>query len=271
MRVILKLKAKASVSQKLFYQKYYSSTNGWFYKKVSSLHDKAGIKFFCFSNLIGIKEEKIELNEIYTVIFSFAEPDTAYKFVTSLGLGENIGLGEFQFELVKTKFDKLVIKENMILETPTIIVVEENIKTKEGKSKRKSINYLEEQKKYIDLLEKNILHKYNLLTSEDSSKKYVMKDREGHLFDNIEINPITYTKKVKEDKGQNKGHFAIPVLRKEGSNNFIPFYGNKLEFKIGKITEEQKIILSKVIDAGFGMYNSYGMGFIIERRGHQQK
>jgi len=261
-RVILKLEAKVSVSQKEAYEKYYSSTNAWFYNKVPSLHDFNGIKHFCFSNLIGVKNEKIKEGKKYSVIFSFSNSDIAYKFVTSLELGEIITLGELKFSLFSTKFDKIDVNQGDILETPTIIVVEENLNNKNNKYKKKSIDYLKEPNKYLELLEKNILHKYNNLTK-NNSKKFILNT---NLFKNINISPITYNKNIKFDKGQNKGHFAIPIIRKKSSNSIIPFYGNKLRFTIGEINDKQKDILNTVIDSGFGIHNSYGMGFIIKKK-----
>jgi len=271
MRVILKLRSKTTILQKGGYEKYYSSTNAWFYKKLnkSELHNKNGLKYFCFSNLIGINNEKVELDKIYSIIFSFAQSDTAYTFVTSLELGEIIDLGAFNFELVKVKFDKLIIQNNMILETPTIIEVQENINKndKTKKPKIRSIDFLKEHDKFLDLLTKNILRKYNeLKLNSDNKSKFNLK--EGNLFDNIDIKPIEYNNKKIDKlklKGQDRGHFAIPVLRNKQTNKLIPFYGNKLQFIIREITDEQKDILNTVVDAGFGGHNSYGMGFIIKK------
>ncbi|MCK5025374.1 MAG: hypothetical protein KAS15_02200 [Nanoarchaeota archaeon] len=64
MRITLTLKALGDVSQKDAFPKYYPAMQGFVYDKLknsvfSDLHDKKGFKNFCFSNLIGVRNNKV--------------------------------------------------------------------------------------------------------------------------------------------------------------------------------------------------------------------
>lgn len=262
MRVILKLKSLSDTDQKIANLKYFSAMNSWIYKKINlpKLHSSSSFKFFCFSNIIGIKDQKTTKGSFYSIIISFTDVKVAYKFVTSLELGEKINLGEYNFELASSKFDKLEVTNNCILETPTIIEITEKRKNSKKELKPYSIDYLKEPELFKKLLAKNIIRKYNSFKSLNN-KDFKIIPEDYNLFKNINIEPIKLSKDNSK-KNQNKGHLCI---LQQFKNKKFSFIGNKLKFVIHNISAEQKNIFNIVIDSGFGIHNTYGMGFIIKK------
>ena len=128
-----------------------------------------------------------------------------------------------------------------MIETTGIIVVTEHLK---NSNKTKSLDFLkeDENERYLQLLKKNIIRKYNTFNGKEVNENY-------DLWKNMVIAPIM------------RGKYSVYC---EPLNfNFI---GNKIRFKLGKMTIMQRDILNFAFDAGFGVYCSYGMGFMVEKK-----
>lgn len=251
MRITLYLKSLKDVSQKETFAKYHSALNSWFYHKLDEsknykfLHDKKSFKFFCFSNLIGVKEGKILQNRLYKITFSFADLNLFNEFKALLKEGEKIELGELSFEYRFSKEYDIRIDNFMVIETPSVIVV-----TDHKGDKTVNLDYLKEDEKgrYLELLSRNLIRKFNRLNQakQDAAEQV---DESYELFKNVEIEPIYGGKK------------CIPL----GDDKTLRMaIGNKLRFKLGFLDEVQKKAFQVGIDSGFGIQNAFGMGFVME-------
>lgn len=231
------------MSQKDTLAKYYSSLQGWVYKQklansvFSGLHGKKGFKNFCLSNLIGVKNKKIIENYAYKITISSPNKELINVIKSNLKEGEMINLGEYSFELMRFYDYEVELDNFSVIETPSIIVVTEN-----RKGNPYALDFLkkEEKAKYLYLLNRNMIKKYNSFNGERI-------DENHNLWKNVSIEPIM------------KGKYSI---RCEPLN--FDFIGNKLRFKLGYMDEVQKKVFQHCFDAGFGGYNAYGMGWMVE-------
>jgi CRISPR-associated endoribonuclease Cas6 len=245
MRITLILKSLKDISQKDTLAKYYSSLHGWVYKQklansvFSSLHEKKGYKYFCLSNLIGVKNNKVRENYAYKIIISSPNKELINVIKNNLKEGEIINLGEYSFELMRFYDYNIKLDNFSVIETPTIIVVTEHVN---GKMKAWDFMKKDEKEKYLYLLRRNLIKKYNSFNGSKIDENY-------DLWNNVIIEPIL------------KGKYSIYC---EPLN--FKFIGNKLRFKLGYLDEVQKKVFNHCFEAGFGGYCSYGMGFVMEKR-----
>lgn len=232
------------MSQKDAFPKYYPAIQGFVYDKLknsvfSDLHDKKGFKNFCFSNLIGVRNNKILEDYPYKITISSPNKELINIIKSNLKDGEKINLGEFSFELMRFYDYDVKLDNFSVIETPTIIVVTEHLRME---NKIKSLDFLkkEDKERYLYLLRKNLIKKYN---SFNGSK--IIEDYD--LWNNVMVEPTL------------KGKYSIPCEPLK-----FRFIGNKLRFKLGYMDEVQKNVFNHCFETGFGAYNSYGMGFMIE-------
>ena len=240
-----------SVSQKDTLAKYYSSLQGWVYKQklansvFSGLHKKKGYKHFCLSNLIGVRSNTVKQDYAYKITISSPNKELVNVIKNNLKEGEIINLGEYSFELMRF-YDYDVNLDNFsVIETPSIIVVTEHLKGNGSKKEGiKSLDFLKkgEKERYLYLLRRNLIKKYNSFNGQKINEDY-------DLWKNVAVEPIL------------KGKYSIYC---EPLN--FKFIGNKLRFKLGYMDEIQKKVFNFGLDAGFGGYNSYGMGWMVENR-----
>ena len=129
----------------------------------------------------------------------------------------------------------------MVIETPSVIVI-----TEHKGDKTINLDYLKENERgrYIELLSRNLIRKFNRLNENEKV------DESYNLFKNVEIEPIYGGKK------------SIPLTDDKTLRLAI---GNKLRFKLGYLDDVQKKVFKVGIDAGFGIQNAFGMGFVMEK------
>ena len=243
----MRLKSLKRISQMDTLSKYYSSLHGWIYKQklansvFSGLHGKVGFKYFSLSNLIGVENETVEQDGNYKITISSPNKELIKVIKDNLQIGELINLGEYSFEIVSFYDYEIRLNKFSVIETTSIIVVTEHLKKS---TKIKSLDFLKEDERgrYLYMLKKNLIRKYNTFNGKNVSEKY-------DLWRCILIEPIM------------KGKYSIYC---EPLN--FKFIGNKLRFKLGAINTTQREILNFAFDAGFGAYCPYGMGFMVEKK-----
>ena len=99
------------------------------------------------------------------------------------------------------------------------------------------------------MLRKNLLNKFNFFNKTKIDIKF-------SLFDNVNI-------KLYEKRKEG----SIPIFfRNNQKNDSFKIIGNKLIFEFKNISEQQLKIFQFCFDIGFGERNSYGMGFMAEKR-----
>jgi CRISPR-associated endoribonuclease Cas6 len=230
--------------------KYYNKIQGFVYNLLkdtpfSSLHDKIGYKYFCFSNIFPVRD--IKLNDERNLIIS--SPSEAFinimeeKVKTLSEQNKPINIGEYQFKIEKISKLKIRLKNNtkLISATPIVIRIPEanydkyNI-PKEFRKKR----YVYWRPEYsfeafVKQLEENLIKKYN-----EYHKKNQKIDKIFEIFKFIK--PTV-------------NHVII-----NGRERMIA--GSLWEFSFTYLTKEQKEILKFGIDCGFGERNSLGFGFM---------
>jgi CRISPR-associated endoribonuclease Cas6 len=236
MRIQLSLKATKTVPQEHFFSQYFTDMHG-FLTSIAGKDEKYGK--FCFGNLFPIENQRIETDKTYSVIISSSEPDIIEKIFFSIDTDEVLNIGELQFRIQDIQVMKPELNSNRIIESisPINITTHEN-----GKIRFHKFN----EENYLQLLQKNILNKYEFLRG---------KKPQIDLFENIEIKP--YEK-------QPFCCFQINFFNKEKNKNF-KVCGNKLVFKFKNISQEQLEIFQTIYDAGIGERTTYGAGFMIQR------
>jgi CRISPR-associated endoribonuclease Cas6 len=246
MRLILKLKANKTASQKETYSKFFTTMHGFIYgklqdSKLRDIHNKRSFKGFCFGYLYPVRNESIDEGKGYSIVVSSPLPCLIQELFFRLEEGEIINLGETSFALDAFCVKQFNLSLNSTIETVTIINL-----TKHEKDKIIALNYNNQD--YLEALRKNLIRKYNSFNQDRIEENFP-------LFENIDISLMK------------KGKFAVPLLLHNGEkDNKFTVIGNKLRFKFNNISEKQLRILQFCFDAGFGERNTYGMGFMIVRR-----
>jgi CRISPR-associated endoribonuclease Cas6 len=242
MRITMILKALRTVSQRDAFPKYYAAMQGFVYDKLKNsvfadIHNKNKFKNFCFSNLVGVKHDKVLENHTYKITISSPNVELMNVIRGNLKEGEIVNLGEFSFELMGVYNYEVKLDNFCVIETPTIIVVTERVK-----GRIKSLDFMEESEKerYLYLLGRNLIKKYNSFNGSKIDEDY-------DLWKNVMIEPIL------------KGKYSIPC-----ESLGFKFIGNKLRFKLGYLDDIQKKVFNHCFEAGFGTYCGYGMGFIVK-------
>jgi len=247
MRLLVKLVAAKDFNYDL---KYFNKLQGFIYSLLkdspySTLHDKRGYKFFCFSNIFPIGDAKAgdERN------FIISSPDNLLiKFLKNRikelsSNNELINVGEMSFEVKGTSLIKIKIEKNcrLISATPIIIRIPEKNYEKYGIPKefrkkryvywRPCYNF----EAFVKQLEENLIKKYN--------EFYGTNFEIERIFEMFKfIKPVV-------------SHVIIKGKEEK-------MVGSIWEFWFSYLAESRKKILKFGIDCGFGERNSLGFGFI---------
>lgn len=245
MRVWVKLLSTKDCSYDL---KYYHKLQGLIYSllrdtEYSSLHDKKGYKFFCFSNIFPVPPNyQIKGGEDKQLLIS--SPDKLFIKILCKKLDGNIiHIGEMEFEVKEVKKLRVRLKRNcrLISATPIIIRIPEKNYERYGipsEFRKKRYVYWRPQysfEAFVKQLEENLIKKYKEFFRED-----------------FEIERI----------------FEVYRFRKPVVSHVIiggreqKFVGSLWEFWFSHLSKKQKRILEFGIDCGFGERNSLGFGFI---------
>ncbi|MEM4710953.1 MAG: CRISPR-associated endoribonuclease Cas6 [Candidatus Woesearchaeota archaeon] len=215
--------------------RFHLGTRGYIYKKTEDLdlHDKITHKYFTFSNLFVVKDEKIEENKAYTLYISSPDSRFISMILYNTYLNEIVNLGEYSFVLEKIIYEKgFSIKDFSIFQTATMINLTKNL------SKSYKALIYGKDVDFIKHLNNNLLSKYN-----EYNKTKINID----LFKNCKIRAI------------GKKSVCLKINKETGDFNII---GNILEFKFGKLNKTQRDVLEFGLQCGFGERTSYGLGFL---------
>ena len=248
MRLILTLQSRNSIKQEDFNKKYYTAMHGFIYKilasskELSKIHDIKEYTPFCFGNLFPIKNELIKQGELYKVIISSSNPKIIETLFFGLTANQEVNLGEGAFFLKNMELKILKLNKNSILENMTPINL-----TYSDKGVLKAVKFSSDKNKFLELLRKNLIKKYNYFSGNRIPLDY-------KLFDNVEILPYK-----KPDSA-----FEILVSSGDKQHKFT-IIGSKIILKFQDISDEQLRIFQYLFDMGFGERTSFGAGFMIER------
>lgn len=248
MRILLRLRASKDFG---YDAKYFHKLQGFIYNllkgtEYSILHDKKGYKFFCFSNIFPIGD--VKSGEIRNLIIS--SPDNLFiktlkeKLNELINKGEELKIGEMQFELNDVLLIKTRLKRSckLISATPIIIRIPEKNYEKYGipkKFRKKRYVYWRPQynfEAFVKQLEENLIKKYNEFYKTD-----------------LEIERIFEI--FKFNKGPIVNHVII-----HGREQIL--VGSTWEFMFSYLNKKHKKILEFGVDCGFGERNSLGFGFM---------
>jgi len=257
MRLLFKLRPVKNCEYDL---KYFHKLQGFIYNLLKEteygiLHDKAGYKFFCFSNIFPIGDMKV--GDVRNLIIS--SPDRIFiKFLKDklsefIGTNKPLNIGEMQFELESISAIRTRLRRNyrLISATPIVIRIPEKNYEKYNIPKRfRKRRYVYWRPEYsfeafVKQLEENLLKKHNEFYKE-----------------NFEIERIFEMYKL--IKGPVINHAII-----NGKEQI--FVGSLWEFIFSYLSKEQKKILEFGIDCGFGERNSLGFGFINVKNGRNKR
>ena len=247
MRLFLKIKALKDCQYDL---KYFNKLQGFIYNclketEYSSLHDKGGYKFFCFSNIFPLGN--VRSNEERNLLIS--SPDKFFieilekKFKELSETNKPVNIGEYQFEIEKVSKVKSRLGGNfkLISATPIIIrIPEKNYERYEIPKEFRKKRYVYWRPQYsfeafIKQLEENLIKKYNEFYRTDFEIEGIF---EMFRFIKPTIN------------------YAIIG----GQEQML--VGSIWEFQFSYLTPKQKKILEFGLDCGFGERNSLGFGFM---------
>ncbi|RMD67092.1 CRISPR-associated endoribonuclease Cas6 [Candidatus Pacearchaeota archaeon] len=234
MRISIKLKSKADIGVKDFYYKFNSAINSFIHNRISALnlHDSKGYKPFCFGNLYPVKD-RIEQGKIYEITIASPLPQVISELILSFRRGEKIGVGEGFFELCGAQIRKIQLKRGDCIYSVSPIVIKE---------KGHFVDYSKERERFIFLLNRNLLNKYNFFNKTSITSI--------NLFANVKIKPI-------------KNRFLVKNITTKDKD--IAVAGYALSFRFGKLSETSLKVLNYVFDLGFGIKNTYGFGFMIKK------
>jgi len=211
------------------------------------LHDKKGVKFFCYSNIFPIGDMKT--GDKRNVIVS--SPDAFFIKILKNNIEKNfvdtkspINIGEMQFEvsqlsLIGTRIRNKGVK--LISATPIVIRIPEKNYDKyqiPENYRKKGYVYWRPQysfEAFVKQLEENLIKKYN-----EFYKTNFEIERIFEIF--------KFIKSV-------VNHVII-----DGREQMM--VGSIWEFQFSYLNPKQKKILEFGIDAGFGERNSLGFGFM---------
>lgn len=242
MRLLLDLKATKDAAYDL---KYFNKAHGFVYNLLRGtpyavLHNKAGYKFFCFSNIFPIGD--IKTGDIRKFIIS--SPDSAFvkmlhEKISAIG---DINIGELSFRVESSKLLELKIRNNMklITTTPIIIRIPKSKYETYGIRSLRPYVYWESChpfEAFIKQIEENLFKKYK-----EFYKKDIEEFQAFEQFEHVKDVPLRITIKGEE-------------IVMKGSKWIFIFSG--LEY-----SKQRRDLLQFALDAGLGERNTYGFGFV---------
>lgn len=253
-RLILSLVSMNSCSQKDFERKFRSAMKGFIYKRLeesqfSLKETSSGFHFFSFSNLYPIKDAKIEEGKKYSLVITSAIPNLILILLEKINVNDMINLGEGRFSIFEMRLEKPEIFRGCSIEMISPLV----IKRMKATGKDNYVNFDKEKEEFKRILGINLVKRYNEIRKKDLPIDYP-------VFENIEIKPL-----IKKSKGHSNFSLIIEDYDDERKGKPIYFYGNRLEFQIGKISQEQQEIFQIGFLGGFGSACSYGCGYGVIR------
>jgi len=240
-RVLLKLR---SLKDAVYDLHYYHKLQGFVYDTIrpryQQLHELAGYKFFCFSNIFPIGD----IREGDTRHLLVSSPDNVFikAFVGGLDGVVNIGDLSFSVKDVKTVNPQLKGGCNLIAATPIVIRIPEynygrySIPQEHRKRRYVFWRRVFPFEVFVRQLEENLFKKYN-------------------EFHNTKVDEFPLFEQFLLRKDPVACHTVI-------DGREIQLIGSIWEFPFHYLTREQGKILEFGLDCGFGERNSLGFGFM---------
>ncbi|MBC7081359.1 MAG: CRISPR-associated endoribonuclease Cas6 [Thermoplasmatales archaeon] len=240
MRLILKLEDEKTQAIENTYHKL----QGFVYKLIrndfSSIHDKKGYKFFCFSNIFPSKRE----SKIRNFIISSPSVEIINSIKDSLEIGKVVNIGEMQFRIKDfSTFNLRIPKRNLRIYSSTPII----IRIPEAKYEHYNIPQEERKARYVYWRPKYSFEAFVKQLTENLIKKF--NDFYGTEISRYDL-------------------FEQFVFKKSVANEIIingkayPVVGSIWEFLWSNMDAMQRKIIEFGIDTGLGERNSMGFGFV---------
>jgi len=238
MRIIIKLKDEKTQ----IIDNAYHKIQGFVYKlmrdRYSSLHDKKGYKFFCFSNIFPFKDETKNL------IISSPSEDIIESIASGIHVGEVVNIGEMQFRITGYNVFKTRVPTrdlHVVSSTPIMIRIPES------KYDYYNIPFDERKSRYVYWRPKYSFEAFVKQLSENLIKKF--NDFYGTKVDVYDLFEQFLFKEP-----------VYGALTIDGRDH--PFAASLWDFLWGYIDSMQRKIIEFGIDTGFGERNSLGFGFM---------
>ncbi|MEM0492612.1 MAG: CRISPR-associated endoribonuclease Cas6 [Candidatus Thermoplasmatota archaeon] len=246
MRLLIKLKDSKSQVIDNTYHKLQGFVYELIRERYSSIHDKKGYKFFCFSNIFPSDNK----HDVRNLIISSPSSDIIDSIGKTLdGLIDNVvNIGEMQFVVKEyKKIETRLPSSNIHVSSATPII----IRIPESRYDDYNIPSAERKKRYVywrphysfeafvKQLSENLIKKYNSF--------YGTRIQSYDLFEQFMFRRMVYSN--------------LTVKGKD-----YPFAGSLWDFTWGFLDSAQRGIIEFGVDAGFGERNSYGLGFVNIKR-----
>lgn len=221
----------------------YHKLQGFVYKLMkndySSLHDKKGYKFFCFSNIFPFEE-----NRIRNFIISSPSNEIINSISKNIEIGKLVNIGEMQFRIKEFSiFNVKIPKRNVHICCSTPII----IRIPEAKYDKYKIPEEERKARYVYWRPKYSFEAFLKQLTENLIKKF--NDFYGTEISTYDLFEQFVFKKVVANELIINGK-AYPVI------------GSIWEFIWHNMDSMQRKIIEFGLDTGFGERNSFGFGFV---------
>jgi len=244
MRLLVKLKCQNNY---VYDKRYYHKLQGFLYNilkdsEYQQLHDKKGYKFFSFSNIFPIENNRYGTTKNLII----ASPNEKFidvlkqRFEELKSNDKTINIGEMLFKVYGLTVFKSRIRNNsrLISATPIIVRIPSYMFGSYGIESNKRYVYWRKEYSFecfVKQLNENLIKKYNEFHNSDVKDVF--------LFEQFVFKKTTANHVVVDGKE-------------------YKFIGSVWEFIFSYLDREQKRILQFGIDTGFGERNSFGFGFV---------
>ncbi len=243
-RILLKLKSEKDYS---YNKSYYHKLQGFIYSmlkdgRYNELHNKKGYKFFCYSNIFPIENNK--QGSVKNLLISSPNENFISAVKESLEKTKRedklINIGEMSFKIENILALNLTLKRGckLIAATPIVIRIPSYTYDAYGIKSDKKYTYWRKEHSFnafVKQLNDNIIKKYNYFHNTDIKEIFLF---EQFVFKKTIVNHVVID--GKEQK----------------------FIGSIWEFIFTHLEPEQRKVLEFGLDAGFGERNSFGFGFV---------
>lgn len=243
-RLLIKLKSQKDYS---YDNKYYHKLQGFIYTilkedKYHELHDKKGYKFFCYSNIFPIENNK--QGSIKNLLIS--SPNEKFievlkeKFEEIKEKDKLANIGEMSFKIEDISIINPKIRKNCRLVTATPITIRipsYNFGVYGINSDKKYVFWRKEYSfdAFVKQLNENLIKKYNAFNNTDIKEIFLF---EQFIFKKTLVNHVI-------------------IQGKE-----YKFIGSLWGFMFPYLNKQQREVLQFGLDTGFGERNSFGFGFV---------
>ncbi|MEM4736652.1 MAG: CRISPR-associated endoribonuclease Cas6 [Nitrososphaeria archaeon] len=239
MRLLLSLESEADAA---YDRSYYHKLQGFIYNHLretpySTLHNKKGYKFFCFSNIFPIGD--IKQGDKRQLLISSPNEDFIKTLAKQLTADVNIGDMHFKLKEMKPLDIKLGNNVTIITATPLIFRIPK---------RNFSLYGIESNKPYVFWMPSYSVEALIKQIEDNIFKKY-------KEFYNLDIDEFPIFDEFRHIKSV-VSHVIVKGREEK-------WFGNIFEFKIYglRYNPTKRKVLKFAIDCGLGERNTFGFGF----------